>query len=146
MRLINYKAEHLEEMLAGDMNELARKSFGVAGDFAETLDVPGLAFTAVDNGHLVASGGVQPLWNGVGEGWFVQSGFFPKKKISIIKLIKENFDDIINENSFFRVQAGVRSDWRQGVRFAEYFGFQHEGIMRKYGPDGQDYHRMARIK
>jgi hypothetical protein len=146
MRLINYKAEHLDELLAGDMDNLARKSFGVAGDFAQSLDVPGMAFTAVENGHLIASSGVQPLWNGVGEGWFVASSKMPQKKLTIIRMIKDNFDGIINDNSLFRVQAGVRSDWPTAKRFAEFLGFEHEGIMRKYGPDGQDYYRMARIK
>ena len=145
MRLINYKAEHLNEILAGDMNNLARKSFGVGGDFAQSLDVPGMAFTAVENGYLIASSGVQPLWNGVGEGWFVASSKMPQKKLTIIRMIKDNFDGIINDNSLFRVQAGVRSDWPTAKRFAEFLGFEHEGIMRKYGPDGQDYYRMARV-
>jgi len=145
MRLVNYKPEHLDELLAGDMDNLARKSFGVAGDFAQSLDVPGMAFTAIEDGYLIASGGIQPLWKGVGEGWFVASTNMPKKKLNIIRMIKDNFDVIIDDNSLFRVQAGVRSDWPAAMRFAEFFGFEHEGIMRKYGPDGQDYYRMARI-
>jgi hypothetical protein len=145
MRLINFKAEHLDELFAGDMNNLARKSFGVDGNIAQSLDVPGMAFTAVENGYLIASSGVQPLWKGVGEGWFVASNKMPKKKLTIIKMIKDNFDNIIQENNLIRVQAGVRSDWPTAKRFAEFLGFEHEGIMRKYGPDGQDYYRMARI-
>ena len=94
MRLINYKAEHLDELLAGDMDNLARKSFGVAKDFAQSLDVPGMAFTAVENGHLIASSGVQPLWKGVGEGWFVASSKMPQKKLTIIRMIKDNFDNM----------------------------------------------------
>ena len=31
------------------------------------------------------------------------------------------------------------------VGFATWLGLKPEGIMRKYGPDGSDYYRMAKI-
>lgn len=145
MIMVDYKPEHIESILDGDMSKMARKSFGMAEDIAHGLVAPGLAFTGLIDGYVIASAGIKPLWPGVGEAWIVASDNMPKKKLSVIKLIKENFDKMIQDNNFIRVQAGVRSDWLEAKRFAEFLGFEHEGIMRKYGPDGQDYFRMARV-
>ena len=145
MIMVDYKPEHIESILDGDMSKMARKSFGMAEDIAHGLVAPGLAFTGLIDGYVIASAGIKPLWPGVGEAWIVASDNMPKKKLSVIKLIRENFDRMIQDNNFVRVQAGVRYDWPEAKRFAEFLGFEHEGIMRKYGPDGQDYLRMARI-
>jgi len=145
MIMVDYKPEHIESILDGDMSKMARKSFGMAEDIAHGLVAPGLAFTGLIDGYVIASAGIKPLWPRVGEAWIVASDNMPKKKLSVIKLIKENFDRMIQDNNFVRVQASVRSDWLEAKRFAEFLGFEHEGIMRKYGPDGQDYFRMARI-
>ena len=145
MIMVDYKPEHIESILDGDMSKMARKSFGMAEDIAHGLVAPGLAFTGLIDGYVIASAGIKPLWPGVGEAWIVASDNMPKKKLSVIKLIRENFDRMIQDNNFVRVQACVRSDWPEAKRFAEFLGFEHEGIMKKYGPDGQDYYRMARV-
>ena len=145
MIMVDYKPEHIESILDGNMSKMARKSFGMAEDIAHGLVAPGLAFTGLIDGYVIASAGIKPLWPGVGEAWIVASDNMPKKKLSVIKLIRENFDRMIQDNNFVRVQAGVRYDWPEAKRFAEFLGFEHEGIMKKYGPDGQDYYRMARV-
>jgi len=33
----------------------------------------------------------------------------------------------------------------EAIRFARWMGFEDEGIMYKFGPDGSDYYRMARV-
>lgn len=45
-----------------------------------------------------------------------------------------------------RIQIEVRKDYTGGQRWAESLGFQQEGLMRKYGPDGSDYYLYARVK
>ena len=32
-----------------------------------------------------------------------------------------------------------------GMRFAEFLGFEIEGLMRGYGPDKSDYYLMAKV-
>ena len=55
------------------------------------------------------------------------------------------FDVIIGATNLKRVQASVHAEDHQAVRFARWMGFENEGLMKKYGPDGSDYYRMARI-
>ena len=103
MIMVDYKPEHIESILDGDMSKMARKSFGMAEDIAHGLVAPGLAFTGLIDGYVIASAGIKPLWPGVGEAWIVASDNMPKKKLSVIKLIKENFDKMIQDNNFIRV-------------------------------------------
>ena len=41
------------------------------------------------------------------------------------------------------LQAIVRSDFKDAHKLAKFLGFESEGLMRKYGPDGSDYERYA---
>ena len=52
---------------------------------------------------------------------------------------------IIKEQELVRIQAAVRADWPEAQRFAEFLGLENEGLMRKYGPDGSDYFRFAKV-
>jgi hypothetical protein len=44
-----------------------------------------------------------------------------------------------------RIASEPHVDDDRAYRFAEWLGFENEGIMRKYGVDGGDYYRMARV-
>ena len=39
----------------------------------------------------------------------------------------------------------VKSNFKTGLRFAEFLGFKNEGLMRGYGPDKSDYYLMAKV-
>jgi len=47
---------------------------------------------------------------------------------------------------FVRIQAVVRTDWLVAIRFIERLGFKREGLMKKFGPDGNDFYLYGRIK
>ena len=44
------------------------------------------------------------------------------------------------------MHANVKADWMEAIRFAEFLGFEKEGLMKKFGPEGSDYLVMGRIK
>jgi len=45
----------------------------------------------------------------------------------------------------WRIQASVSASDTKALRFASWLGFEDEGLMKKYGPDGSDYRRVARF-
>jgi RimJ/RimL family protein N-acetyltransferase len=45
-----------------------------------------------------------------------------------------------------RIQFTVRVDYNIGLRWAWALGFQQEGILRGYGPDGTDYAIFGRVR
>lgn len=55
-------------------------------------------------------------------------------------------DDIAEQNNFVRVQATTHRQFERGRRFLEWLGFEREGVLRNYGPDGSDHIIYARIK
>ena len=145
MIIIDYEPDHARDILAGEMNKGAPKHIGQFRDFAENLNRPGTSFTAIDNGYLIACAGIIPLWSGVGEAWFLASERVHEYTRPIIKAVKKDFNRIIEEQKFVRVQAAVRVDWKQAQRFSRFLGFEEEGLMKKFGPDGSDYYRVSRV-
>jgi RimJ/RimL family protein N-acetyltransferase len=53
---------------------------------------------------------------------------------------------VFNDLGMRRVQGAVSVNWEEAARFAHYMGFEEEGVMRKYGPDGSDYIRVAWVR
>jgi hypothetical protein len=82
-----------------------------------------VAYTLLDDDKVLAVGGAHIMWFGAGEGWVLVSP-----------------DCLRTPASFAR-----HVDDDRAYRFAEWLGFENEGIMRKYGVDGGDYYRMARV-
>ena len=53
---------------------------------------------------------------------------------------------LIDEHELWRVQAVCKVGWSEALRFARMMGFEEEGTMRAYGPDQDDYLRVAWVK
>lgn len=105
----------------------------------------GLAVTALVHGKPVAIFGCIMLWTGVAELWSIISDDarrYPKQ----LTLVAKGFADISAQSlSLHRLQLTVRSDEPRALRWAEYLGFEIEGLMRKYSPDGADTYILARV-
>jgi len=105
--------------------------------------VPGRGLALMDGGDIVAVTGLAPLWDGVAEAWFLPTREVKNKKLRTIRLVRKEFDAAIERLKLRRVQAIVRSDFTDAHKLAKFLGFESEGLMRKYGPDGSDYERYA---
>jgi len=105
-----------------------------------------VAFTLEDEGTVLAVGGVHVMWFGAGEAWVLVSPDCLDVPSSFARYAKRQFDSILQETELRRVQASIHVDDQRAYRFAQWLGFEDEGIMRKYGADGGDYYRMARVQ
>jgi ribosomal protein S18 acetylase RimI-like enzyme len=105
----------------------------------------GLAVTALVHGKPVAMFGCIMLWTGVAEMWSIISDDarrYPKQ----LTIVAKGFSDIVAQSlSLHRLQLTVRSDEPRALRWAEYLGFEIEGLMRNYSPDGADTYILARV-
>lgn len=105
----------------------------------------GMAVTALVHGKPVAMFGCIKIWTGVGEMWSIISDDarrYPKQ----LTLVAGAFSDIVTQSlSLHRLQITVRSDEPRALRWAKYLGFEIEGLMRKYSPDGTDTYILARV-
>ena len=143
--IVPYKPDHGNEMIEFGLND---KLMDWDANFTENridFALVGLSFTLLHNNNPVCSGGIVPLWNGVAEGWVISSKRIFKNKIRAARLIRERTDLLCANNKIWRLQTAVKADFKIGIRFAEFLGFNKEGLMVGYGPDKTDYYLMARI-
>ena len=103
------------------------------------------AYTAMQESRVFMIGGVYGLWENVGEAWFMMSKYAYDMPRSAAKYSSLLLDHVEEENNLQRIQASVHAGDKQAIRYVEWLGFQKEGLMKKFGPDGSDYYRFARV-
>lgn len=141
-----YIPEHARYILAHGINEGAPETTYQFGSHADHVGVKDQSFTLKINGEAVACGGILPMWHGVGEGWVLASHKIHGHTISIPRIIYDILDELMDKHGYWRIQGATLANWKQGLRFARFLGFEKEGLMKRYGPGGEDYVRHARVK
>ena len=144
-KIVPYETQHGDEMIEFGLND---KLMDIDASFKENridFAMAGLAFTLLDNNVPICSGGIIPTWMGNAQGWVLSSKRIFRNKIKAARLIKERTDLLCANNKIWRLQTAVKADFKIGIRFAEFLGFNKEGLMVGYGPDKTDYYLMARI-
>ena len=143
--IVPYKTQHGDEMIEFGLND---KLMDIDASFKENridFAMAGLAFTLLDNNVPICSGGIIPTWLGNAQGWVISSKRIFRNKVKASRLIKQRTDLLCANNKIWRLQTAVKADFKIGIRFAEFLGFNKEGLMVGYGPDKTDYYLMARI-
>jgi len=144
-KIVPYQTQHGDEMIEFGLND---KLMDIDASFKENridFAMAGLAFTLLDNNVPICSGGIIPTWLGNAQGWVISSKRIFRNKVKASRLIKERTDLLCVNNKIWRLQTAVKADFKIGIRFAEFLGFNKEGLMVGYGPDKTDYYLMARI-
>ena len=144
-KIVPYETQHGDEMIEFGLND---KLMDIDASFKENridFAMAGLAFTLLDNNVPICSGGIIPTWLGNAQGWVISSKRIFRNKVKASRLIKQRTDLLCANNKIWRLQTAVKADFKIGIRFAEFLGFNKEGLMVGYGPDKTDYYLMARI-
>lgn len=139
--LIPYDPIHIQQMTI-----VSEPNMEIALDidqWAESMN-EGEAYTAICEEGIIGCAGVRPLWHGVGEAWMCASPLLMSYQIGTIKAMQKMFDDIISRNGYVRIQCIVNENIHRGMPFAKFFGFQVEGLLRKYF-NNEDYILLSRI-
>ena len=112
---------------------------------ANNLCEQDLAFTGIIGKKPIFAAGMKRIWGSVAEGWVIGTQDVWNYPLSVAKAIKKDFARVAREHDIERVQTAIRKDFKQGQRFAEWLGLENEGLMKKFGFDGTDQYRYARI-
>lgn len=133
--LVRFKIEHLKNMKASQL---------IGMDLTAYTHTEGPAQTWIKDEKIMGCGGIQKLWGGVGEAWLILGDHaleYPVlvglKSIRMFKVMVEGFH---------RVQAHVLDGFDKGVQFVNAIGFEHESLMKQYGPNKEDYHRYVILR
>ena len=136
--ITTFKKEHLDKInLLFEFPKSARM------DYQDNKLVIG--YTGIEDDKILACGGVHKMWEGVGEAWLIVGKEGYDKPRTVGKYTSYIFQHILEEHGLFRIQASVSAIDERANRYAQWLGFEKEGIMRKYAPDGSDYIRYARV-
>jgi hypothetical protein len=115
-----------------------------AGTIAERLLVDGASWCAVDDsGCPIMAGGAVPFWPGTAEVWIAQGPAAPGRERLVALLTWRYLQQL--QGRFRRVQATVQAADEPAFRLLARFGFEFEGVLRAFGPGGEDHFMMARV-
>lgn len=145
--VIPFERDHAEalDIRASDRLVVSSIGHGIC-DLAVEYASRGPCLTAMWGGNVVAVVGVILLWNGVGEGWAMTSDLVPRVAKSFHRAVLVGLNRIWNEYNLHRVQLVVHDRNIVSQRWVKRMGFEFEGILIKYGPDGSNYYRYARTR
>jgi hypothetical protein len=108
--------------------------------------VPDLSWTLVKDGSIIALFGVRIMWPGVAEVWMLPGQEIKENAIPLIKGGRYVLDVIEHELGMKRLQIAVLKSDYTAYKFARMLYFTSESVMHKFGPYGEDYYMMTRIR
>ena len=144
-QLIPFQPEHLLHMeLKGD--ELRFVDL-IPNYYQYIIDnaTPELAWTGIRDGKPVLVFGLRPYWVGVAELWMVPGKGIERNPIALV-IARQVLAQIEQKYNMKRLQIAVRKHNDTAYNFAKSLYFTVEGVMTKFGPDGDDYFMMTRIR
>lgn len=95
----------------------------------------------------IVCGGLIEMWEGRATAWAIMGA--SAKGTQIMKAITRTarmYADIALKNRYHRIEMTSRADFPQGCHWAKMLGFRWEGLMKKYGPFGEDHILYARTR
>jgi hypothetical protein len=113
-------------------------------DTQKIKDHDGLSYTLIQDGKILLCFGVTLMWRGVGEFWIMPSDSDELVSISVINHVTQMIDIIIEQFTLNRIHIQVRVANERTLCFINSLGFDKEGLMKKYGPEGGDYFMLSK--
>lgn len=110
-------------------------------DFSELAE-QGLALTFEHDGEVMMIAGLVPQWKNRAIAWTLISKNAGRHFVELHRYV----DNFLNTSDFDRIESMVDVGFEAGHRWMKMLGFEIEGYMRKYRPDGGDMVLYARIR
>lgn len=108
----------------------------------EPLAVRRMAWVGETEEGIVGIAGLSPQWEGRATAWALISTLAGKHFFQIHKQVLK----FLVECPFRRVEATVDVGFEPGHRWVKMLGFEPEGYLRAYRPDGGDQILYARVR
>lgn len=113
----------------------------VTQDLSELSDA-GLAWVGEQDGEIMIISGLAYQWSGRALAWALISKNAGKCFSSIHRAVKR----FLNLSDCRRIEANIDVGFDEAKRWIELLGFEYEGYMKAYRPDGEDMLLYARVK
>ena len=135
-----------------DLNEIVPKPFQhlehmclMKQDWSQYWSIGGLGFSGVNCSRILFCGGCFPVWSGRATAWFILDQNFDRFDLLwMVKRVRSFLENSMPD-TVRRIDATAREDFPPASRMLEMLGFESEGLMKKYGPDGASHYMYARL-
>lgn len=97
---------------------------------------------AIRNGRTVALAGWTRLWPGVVHAYASIACDCGPSMLAVTRRVRQAMHEAKGVRRF---QTSVRADFAAGHRWAALLGFEPEGVLSCYGPDGADHILYAKV-
>jgi RimJ/RimL family protein N-acetyltransferase len=108
----------------------------------ELAQARGIGAAAEADGQIVACAAIVDMQDGRGLAWAMLS----EHALRHIKLIHRAIQGVLAKSPYRRIEMAVDAQHAAGCRWAERLGFEREGLMRAYTPDGRSCYLYARVQ
>lgn len=102
----------------------------------------GMTWSAVDDTGVRGIGGLHPQWDNRAIAWMLIGCDLKQHFIPLHRAVRK----MLIRAPFRRIEATVDVGFTQGHRWMRMLGFEMEGLLRAYRPDGGDQVMYARIR
>ena len=137
--IVDFEIDHLKAM---DLKE-SQLILG-AHTIDQYKDINGQAKTLIIDNKIIACGGIETLWKGVGEAWLILSEHVFDYRLAVALKCRRMFPAMTRD--YHRVQALVLTSFDKGIKIVKFLGFKSEGLLEQYGPDKEDYYRYVILR
>lgn len=110
-------------------------------EYGMAIKQAGECFTATSDGKPIATVGLFHFWPGRRYAWAFLADDFCACKLSLTRAIHR----WLRYHGQGRIETAVQCHDPKAIRWAEGFGFQREGLMRRWDANGNDCYMYARI-
>ena len=138
IRQIPFKKEHLEIM---DIREREYKILADTPDFVQKLTALEnfhSAMTFIHKGIVLGVVGYIPVNPGTCEVWLIPSSYVSEYSLAFARLLRYYRKEIMPTFNWHRLQMVAPNDELHN-RWAEFLGFEKEGILRQWGHNKADH-------
>lgn len=142
MKIVRMTAEHVLSVQLQPAQAFAVPL--IDAEHAEALaEAAGVAWTALDdNATPIACAGIVELHPHRGMAWALLS----EQALREFKLIHRVVRDVVTAAPWRRIEMTVDAKHDRAMEWAKRLGFEREGLMRAYAPDGRDCYLYAKVK
>lgn len=70
---------------------------------------------------------------------------FVSQKKEFILVLREGVKHFMKELGLLRVHTTIRADFSTAEKWIKILGFEKEGLMRKFGPEGEDHFLFSKV-
>ena len=145
LSIIPFRAEHLGLLQARKFEAHEMELLGDPANRVREYLRGGAAYTGIVKGQVMGCAGIFPLWRGVAEVWMITTDLVSRYPKAFHQAIANGLEIAGHSMGLWRIQTAVHQNHLVSQKWLRRLGFNREGNMPGYGPDGATYIRMARL-